>query len=48
MATVEELQRQVQLLEQTIVELKTAQMVKSARGKIEKMSDEVVDANPYR
>ena len=48
MATIEELNAKIVLLEQTIEELKNSTKHAPARSRIEEMSAEVVDANPYR
>lgn len=48
MDSVEKLQERIKELEKQLVELKLKDGEFSARDKVEQMSSEVVDTNPYR
>ena len=48
MASIEELQHQIQALKAELAAEKLRNSSQTARHKIEQMSSEVVDSNPYR
>lgn len=48
MSTIEELQQRIKVLEQQLEQAKAEKDATPARQRIEQMSSEVVDTNPYR